>query len=476
MINTRGYSFDKTEPCISDLRKDLIVKPMNYDIRRKKVVKSESDKFSVYRESSKRIYIPRAYAIKKFGLPTTDLCSERMIHIDDDNSHFNGTLREHQVQSISEIKEQYDSIGSCILCLPCGYGKTCVAINMIHTMKLKTLIIVHKEFLMTQWVERLKEFLPNSRIGYIQQNKCDIQDKDVVVGMLQSVASREYENNTFDGFGQLIVDECHHIAARAFSNAMFKIQCKYMLGLSATPDRQDGLTIILNWFFGKVICPITRPKNYTVNIDILRTKNIMELNNDRREKTISTLVTYLASDIERNKMLLDKIVSVKKECPLRKIIVLSDRREHLALLKTQIDRRMKNDVSCGLYIGGMKKADLKESENCDIILSTFSMTSEGFDIPTLNTLFLTTPKSNIEQSVGRILRKSSEISPLVVDIYDNHSLLEGMYRKRIRFYKKNGYSVDYGDDKGRIRQQQTSLPATKNKKLDEYSFIDVEDY
>lgn len=472
MINCRGYSIDKEEPRVQQLSKKLVVRPVTYDMNKKRGFKNDSEKFSVYRESSKRFYMPRAFAIEALGKPSIDTFPERMLPIKDEHIHFNGTLREHQINSIEMINKEYETNGSCILCLPCGYGKTCVAINMIHRMKVKTLVVVHKEFLMTQWKERIEEFLPHARIGYIQQNKCEIEDKDVVIGMLQSISSREYEKGTFECFGQLITDECHHIAARAFSNAMFKMQCKYMLGLSATPDRADGLTVILKWFFGHILVPITRPKNYTVQVDIIRNPHLFECAINSKKESMAGLITTISDDLERNYMLLKKLQDVIKDTPERQVIILSDRREHLVYLQKQIEKmEFACKKTCGLYIGGMNKHKLKESEGCNIILSTFSMTSEGFDIPTLNTLFLSTPKSNIEQSVGRILRRSSDIPPLVVDIYDNHGLLEGMYRKRIRFYKKNGYAIDYGDNKGRVSQV-SKTEAPKNTKIDTYAFRD----
>lgn len=497
MINSRGYSISKDDTRIPSegIEKALIVKPMVYSTGggRKGFRQSENDKFSVYRESTKRYYMPRVYGIEKYGKPTHDMFEGRYVHLDDNVCEFKGDLREHQIESVSRIQKNYSSVGSCLLCLPCGYGKTCVAIHMISKMKVKTLVVVHKEFLMTQWAERIQEFLPNARIGYIQQNKCDIEDKDVVLAMLQSVSMRDYDKSVFDGFGQLILDECHHIAARAFSNAMFKVQCKYMLGLSATPERADGLTILLKWFLGEFEIPVSRPKNYTVHVDIVKNPTLYDLQDQLpggaiRKASMAGMITKLGDDLERNKLLLDKLESVIKDTPKRKVIILSDRREHLTYLHKQITTRtnMKKEnsslsgMTCGMYIGGMKKQDLKESEDCDIIVSTYSMTSEGFDIPSLNTLFLSTPKSNIEQSVGRILRKSSDINPLVVDTYDNHELLEGMYRKRIRFYKKNGYAIDYGDNRpgGRVFQGGVSIKTTQNSvdkqknTLDKYAFND----
>ena len=370
---------------------------------------------------------------------------------------------------------------------------TAMSIKIIEQIGKRALVVVHKEFLLNQWVERIQEFMPEAKIGLVQAGKVIIDGCDIILAMLQSISIKSYPPGTFESIGFTVVDECHHTGAEIFSRALAKVSTKYMLGLSATPDRADGLTILLKWFLGEFEIPVSRPKNYTVHVDIVKNPTLYDLQDQLpggaiRKASMAGMITKLGDDLERNKLLLDKLESVIKDTPNRKVIILSDRREHLTYLHKQITTRtnMKKEnsslsgMTCGMYIGGMKKQDLKESEDCDIIVSTYSMTSEGFDIPSLNTLFLSTPKSNIEQSVGRILRKSSEINPLVVDTYDNHELLEGMYRKRIRFYKKNGYAIDYGDNRpgGRVFQGGVNIKTTKisgdkqKNTLDKYAFND----
>lgn len=467
MINSRGYSVARgiDQDLEGAAKKKLTVRPVQFS-----GVRKFSESFPVFRESSTRLYVPRAFGIETFGPATMNRCDERMQPISA-SLEFKGELREHQKQSVELITQNYEGKnGSCLLCLPCGYGKTCVAIYMIAKMKVKTLILVHKEFLMTQWVERIQEFLPGTRIGYIQQTKCDVEDKDVVIGMIQSVSSRDYDKSVFDQFGQLIVDESHHIAAKAFSECMFKAQAKYMLGLSATPDRTDGMTILLKWFFGTFEIPIKRPQNTSVQVDIIKNYEgfsaLAEVGVPTKKETVTSVVTNLTNMQHRNELLLNKLKTL--DLTKRKVLLLSDRRDHLSYLKKRINEDTHfSGFTCGLYIGGMKAAALKESEACDILLSTFTMTAEGFDVPSLNTLVMSTPKSNIEQAVGRILRKVGEVHPLVIDIYDNHTLLEGMYWKRMRFYKKCGYHLGGGTARLADRKQEG-----KTRKLTDYSFDD----
>ena len=128
-------------------------------------------------------------------------------------------------------------------------GKTVIALNIISKLKTKTLVIVHKGFLVEQWIERIQQFLPKARIGKIQGQIIDIEDKDIVIGMLQSLSMKEYPQNMFKEFGLLIVDEVHHIAAEVFVRSLFKIITKNVLGLSATIQRKDGLSKYLKCFW-----------------------------------------------------------------------------------------------------------------------------------------------------------------------------------------------------------------------------------
>ena len=131
--------------------------------------------------------------------------------------------------------------GSGLLALHTGFGKT-VLLNIISRINQKTLIIVHKEFLLRQWIERIEQFLPDARVGRIQAKTIDTEDKDIVICMLQSLSMKDYPKDMFKEYGLSIYDECHHLSAEVFSRAFFKVVTKYGLGLSATIKRKDGLT------------------------------------------------------------------------------------------------------------------------------------------------------------------------------------------------------------------------------------------
>ena len=464
---------------------------------------------------------------------------------------------------------------------------TVIGLNILSQLKKKTLIIVHKEFLLNQWVERIKTFLPDAQIGRIQAKTFDIVGKDIVIAMLQSLSMKKFDDDAFSSFGMAITDECfvgstliktesglikiedlynmwinniplpliysfniktnklelkkmtygwqkstyylvettinnfkircttnhkfltnngyveidklnkydvvlctcnenniynryvenkspvltntefiydievednhnyivadinnngvivsncHHISSEVFSRALPKVSFKYTLGLTATPNRADGLQKVFEWFLGPIVYKSKGGKQHNVFIKIFNINDTyeeyckLETGYDGKPVT-ARMINNVANYIPRTNVIISIIQQVMDE-PGRKMILLSDRRDHL---KTFYERLIELGYNVGYYIGGMKQKDLDISETKPIILGTFSMSSEALDIPELNTLFMTTPKSNIEQSVGRILRKTHSVRPLIIDIKDDFVPFKNQANKRKAFYKKCKY-------------------------------------
>ena len=178
---------------------------------------------------------------------------------------FKGKLRPYQIPLVNTYLNKAKKTGCGLLDADCA-GKTCCAIYILAKYRKKTLIIVHKEFLLRQWTDRLKQFLPGARIGRIQGPIIDTENKDVVLGMLQSLSMKEYPRSLFAEFGFTIVDEVHHISAEVFSRALFKAVTPYMLGLSATMNRTDGLTRIFKMFMGPVLAVWRRGPQENVHV------------------------------------------------------------------------------------------------------------------------------------------------------------------------------------------------------------------
>ena len=448
-IGKKGYTISKNNLSKEDLAflyKDLFVKPEVFGFQKNS---AEANAFPMYRENDNKIYIPRFYGIQRYGLPNRhNISTGSDIHVE-----FAKTLRDYQIHIVSvylnHVKQQIcnstdSSFGNGgILEVPCGFGKTIMALNIISILSKKTLIIVHKEFLMDQWIERIQEFLPSAKIGKIQGSTFDIEDKDIVIGMIQTMYDRDYQSNAFDSFGFTIIDEVHRIGSEQFSKTLFKTITPYMLGISATVERKDKLTKILYMFIGEKIYSQERKDEDCVVVRTIEYKNRdTEFNQSevdfKGNTKYSTMITKLCKFRPRSDFIVTVIDDLVNELPDSQIMILSHNRSLLTYLYESITA--KQFATVGYYVGGMKKENLQETEKKQIVLATYAMAAEALDIKTLSILIMATPKTDIIQSVGRILRTKHE-QPLIVDILDTHDVFQNQYTHRKRFYKKCNYKI-----------------------------------
>jgi superfamily II DNA or RNA helicase len=450
-VGNNGYTVFKdslTNQQINKIRKDLTVKPFvnaSFGV--------EAVPFAVYMESKRKLYLPRYYGISEFGYPDGFKINKG----EEINVEFKGTLKDKQLPIVNAfteaIKDKY--IGGGIISVPCGYGKTVLGLYFASILKLKTLVIVHKEFLMNQWKERIEQFIPNARVGRIQRKKIITEDCDIVIGLLQSISMIEYPEETFRGFGFVIYDECHHLGAEVFSRALLKTNTRYTLGLSATPKRQDGLSSVFEWYLGPKVYVVNKRESETVKVELYHyqddnpTYSKLMLNM-RGQPNLPIMINKICEYLPRIKLIINLVSKYLEEG--RKILLLSDRKNHLGLIKESLDSKHAltgKSFTTGYYLGGMKQEDLEKTEKNNVILGTFSMASEGFDCrEPLDTIILASPKSSIEQAVGRILRqeaKDRKFVPLVIDIIDEFGTFPRQGLKRVQFYKRNQYSIDTFD-------------------------------
>jgi len=443
MLNTylgqKGYTLLKKELTIEEqqnVREELMVKPYVHG-----APVNVSTTFPVYRESDTKLYVPHYYGLKKFGIPK----EVKIKYGDSIYLEFNGSLREPQKKVVETYMNHIEKVGfgGGLLELPCAFGKTILSINIITRIKKKTLIIVHKEFLMNQWIERINQFLPGARIGKIQGQIIDVENKDIVLAMLQSLSMKEYPSSLFDSFGLTIIDEVHHISSQTFSCALFKLVTKYMLGLSATMNRKDGTTNVFKMFLGDVIFKGTREESHEVEVRAIEyLVDDDEFNNVvhdyRGNVQYSTMISKLCEYNHRSEFILKILSDMLLENPIQQIMMIAHNKNVLKYLHDAIVHR--NICTVGYYLGGMKENALKETEGKQVVIATFSMAAEALDIKTLTTLIMVTPKTDIEQSVGRILREKHS-KPVVVDIIDGHDIFKRQWLKRKAFYKKNNYRI-----------------------------------
>lgn len=386
--------------------------------------------FYAYRESVNKIYIPRFFGTARYGPVKSRLTSAKPIDVT-----WTGTLRPNQEPAVAAFMEHKYGL----LELPCGFGKTILSLYIVSQLKVRTLIIVHKDFLLQQWVERIAEFLPGTTVGRIQGAHVDV-DKDIVIGMLQSLSMKEYDPNLFSSFGFTIVDETHHIAAEVFSNALFKIVTDSMLGLSATMDRTDGLTEVFKQFIGPIVYRAKRDTVDNVVVQCIRfLSDDADFNetifNFKGQANYTLMIKKICGHAPRTAYVVSVLRHLLSEESNEQVMVLSQNRSLLDDIHEQIE-----DLSVGFYVGGMKTSALKESEGKRVILATYAMAEEALDIKSLTTLLMATPKANVTQAVGRILRVRHR-APLVVDLVDPHDTFGRQWRKRKSFYGENKYQI-----------------------------------
>jgi superfamily II DNA or RNA helicase len=337
---------------------------------------------------------------------------------------------------------------------------TVCALYIIATLKKKALIVVHKDFLLNQWKERIDQFLPSAKVGLIKAKTCDIEGKDVVIGSLQSLSMKTYDATVFDGFGLICVDECHRTGAEVFSRVYKRINVRYSLGLSATVNRKDGLSKVFKWHIGGIVYKGSKRKDvvqiFIDNFDHPSEMYCKEVLMYNGSVNMSRMINNICDFQPRVEYLVNRIREILAKEPKRKVLVLSDRRKHLEAIKSCLDGS-NDEITSGFYYGGMKPSELKVSEEQQVLLATYAFCAEGLDVPKLDTLILGSPKSDIIQSLGRILREKERDRlhvPMVIDIVDSFSIFPSQAGKRMKYYKAQKYDVHGTNHSSRNKKQE----------------------
>lgn len=492
-ISINGYSIllnSLTDKEIKTIKRELTFKPFDPT----GYTKFMNNEFSIYRENENRIFMPRFYGLKKFGSPNKDKlilqenkkCSFNFLAPESNNNSEKGKI---QKDAIDAVINNLTTIGGALLVLPCGYGKTYTAIKIWSIMKVKCLVLVHKDFLAEQWKEEIMK-LTNAKIGIIKGKKVIIDDCDIVIAMIPSLMVNNYK---LDGFQMIIADECHHLAAPSFSKVLNKIACKYMLGLSATPDRDDKLEIVFKHYLGDIAFEYIEPPNPDVDIEFYHfadtgQKEYTEVFTPAGKRSKSRMITNLAGYSDRNDFIVDKIAELVKSG--RDIIVTSGRRgknssgddsdsdneendshKSVQQLKILSERLMnKYQIDSVTYVGGDKVSKLKEMDTKKVLFSIYQMVEEGFNCPKLNTMIYATPITKTKQIRGRIMRQKHEkFRPLIIDIVDCFSNFKNQANQRKNQYLKAGYNIkNFYWNNGIITQEKPK----KKKESDSYDFIE----
>lgn len=358
---------------------------------------------------------------------------------------FGGTLRDYQHDAVQDVLSQE----SGILNAPTGSGKTVLALAIIAARRQPTLVVVHTKELLQQWVDRACQFLGMSpdEIGQIGGGKRRIGDR-LTVGIVNSIYPIASEIR--EHFGFVVVDECHRCPSRTFSEAVSAFDCRFMLGLSATPYRRDGLSRLINWYLGDQVHSIDKARlvqeGSILKPEILTRRTGFVSGYDLTED-YSKGISELTLDGKRNRQIASDVVEY-----LRKdsgpVLVLSDRTSHVETLADMITALgFKTAILTGTLADSRRKETIQAIRAGEVqaICATGSLVGEGFDLPALSALFMATPikyAGRITQYAGRILRPSpGKIRPVIFDYCDANEVLRASARKRLELYKTNGWAI-----------------------------------
>lgn len=475
---------------IREIKKELTVKPQVNSIYGK------DQSFEVFLENEKKLYIPIWYGLNKITKGNPDITKFENKIPDGDNIYckFNGSLRPQQEEPVNVALEHLNNPNKRggILQLPTGFGKTCLAIYLACKLGKKTIIIVNKEFLLKQWEDRIRQFAPSARIGKIQQNSFEVENKDLVLAMVQTLSYRNFHLNAFQSFGLMITDEVHNLGAEVFSKCLFRAGCKYRIGLSATPERPDGLSKVFKWHIGEIIyAKEFKRSGLEPKVRIYRYNNpdAKVLENVKGDPNIPTMLSKIAENKVRNRFIINLLESlVLKE---RNVLVLSERVAHLKILNSMYN---KLDISKkspgGLYIGETTQEERdSNSEKCNVLFGSIRLIQEGFDQPKLNTLVYAlfnggpiksrpATKKVMKQTTGRIFRKAHDtICPLIIDVQDSYSVFKNQGYRRGTYYKDEKmqtsiYKITQSNDKYTSEKVRKSEVTYKPEKITKCIIMD----
>ncbi len=445
-LSRKGYVVEKKLVNVAELKKELYARPLG-DEKYSKV-----PGYPVYKETANYMYLPKMYGIQKYGFPSNNLESYNGVSV---SLEFTGTLHERQNILVDKLHEACTTQHGGVLQAGTGIGKTVCALKVIQLLGGKTAVLVNKIPLMNQWKSEIKRFLPSAKVGTVQGKTVDVEGKDIILVMIQSVSRQEYPPQTFSDIRTLVVDEVHNLSSRVFSMILFQMTSKYTIGLSATPKRSDGCEYVFQWHLGEVVYKSTVKRGglpVVIRTMKLESTEYRAVTDDKGNLQYTSMISELVAMKSRNECIVDTLAVILKQDNQRKVLILSERKSHLNTLVTLVKAK---GIECGLFTGGMKQAVLDASRQCQVILATFAAFSEGVSEESLDTLMLVTPKKYIGhlksqtgevkgkqekgvmvQVTGRILRKEhTDRNPLIIDFQDQFSVYTSQSRGRNVFYK-----------------------------------------
>jgi superfamily II DNA or RNA helicase len=363
---------------------------------------------------------------------------------------FLGKLRKDQSKAVSAITKH----NTGILHAPTAFGKTVAAIGVISKRKVNTLILTHSRQLLDQWQERLKTFLADTEIGVIGGGKKKPSGQ-IDIATYQSFINKK--DNTIDpliqDYGQVIIDECHHISAPRFEMVLNEVRATFVLGLTATPDRQDGHQKIIFMLAGPIRHKVQSSHADKFEQQVVVTELCNQppscLANSEERPRISDAYQWLMEDNNRTQKIIRDVIEriAEGNHPL----ILTERREHAEIInQILLEKEVRSVILRGAMRAKEKKAANEQLADAQVIVATGKYVGEGFDLPRLDTLFLAMPiawKGSLAQYAGRIHREFDGKNVVTIFDYVDISLpmLKRMFKKREKGYKAMGYQLSIVD-------------------------------
>ncbi|NOT13582.1 MAG: DEAD/DEAH box helicase family protein [Methylococcaceae bacterium] len=359
---------------------------------------------------------------------------------------FAGILRAEQEAAITEMMNHQDGV----LCAPTAFGKTVAAAALIARRGINTLILVHRTELLKQWQARLQSFLGVGKgvVGTISGGKAKPTGQ-IDIAVMQSLSRQGEVNPLVENYGQVIVDECHHVGASSFDAILKRVKAKYVLGLTATPIRRDGQQPIIFMQCGPIRYTASKSDSAPTDLEVIP-RMIYKTIALPQEVVIQEVFRHIANNEERTAAIAAEVVNAFNLG--RKVLVLTERTDHLDAILAALDGKL---LSPFVLHGRMSKKQranvIKELDELlldapRVLLATGKLVGEGFDHPALDTLVLAMPiswKGTLQQYAGRLHREhATKIDVRIIDFVDTgHPALLRMWHKRQRGYRAMGYRM-----------------------------------
>ncbi len=359
-LKRKGYVIEKKHiksNVMQHIRETLTVTPVVHKDYAKNV-----QSFPIFFENKKSVFLPPYWALDNIGKAAKNFVKNGIGFTSELKTIY--PPRDYQEPIVKMVLKQLKSIKGGFITIGCGGGKTFLAIYLATLLKQKTLIIVHTSVLLDQWIERINYFVPNAKIGKVKGKVFDIEGKDFVIAMLQTIGSesRGYTSKTFADFGVTIYDEAHHMGAPSFSRTLPITTTKYTIGLSATPERNDKLEKVFYWYIGPSAWYDRKREGIYTMCKIVRYEepNFTEKKSWTGGYDLNKMVNQIIENQHRNRFIIKQIKHYAKMG--RQTLVLSTRRTHLELMKSMFDLQpLTKDngeiATSGLYVGGMKATE-----------------------------------------------------------------------------------------------------------------------